>query len=283
MAALALSSLETMLNSLMGNSGGEDNNKLVVNDDDALDSPPPPPLPARPTPRCRRHPSRLHNIVTIRDSTHKEEEEDEGKKVDDVLVEELEKKAAMAEARLRQKEEENSVLRRKIESYHVRWLQYEIELSSLKETIDEQMASLQMAQESSAENRPRKMLPSSHDDRRREYSESHMKMSDESRSRKTLPSYDDRRDEEFAESHMKMSEEMSARLRRHGGGRGVDAVVVRRNPAPWQPRAPGGNSIDDLKKLKSEFRSWKKDYKARLRKAAAVEIDCERRGRNNCW
>ncbi|KAF0936016.1 hypothetical protein E2562_038206 [Oryza meyeriana var. granulata] len=177
----------------------------------------------------------------------------------------------MAEARLRQKKGENASLHRKIESYHVRWLQYEIRLTSLKETIDEQMASLQMALESTKRSHEMKMT-----------------------------SYDCHR-HESSESHMKMCEDTSARLR-HGCGSHV-GVIVRRSSAvnrvgvefrqqsqapesgaaPWQPAAPGGNSIDDLNNLKSQFRIWKKDYKARLRKAAMAELDSERKHRSSCW
>ncbi|PWZ22684.1 hypothetical protein Zm00014a_017649 [Zea mays] len=45
------------------------------------------------------------------------------------VVEELERKAAEAEARLR--EEENVALKRQIESYHVRWLEHEIRAKAL--------------------------------------------------------------------------------------------------------------------------------------------------------
>jgi hypothetical protein len=46
------------------------------------------------------------------------------------MVEELERKAAEAEARLREKEE-NAALKRQIESYHVRWLEHEIRAKAL--------------------------------------------------------------------------------------------------------------------------------------------------------
>ena len=47
------------------------------------------------------------------------------------VVEELGRKAAEAEARLREKEEENAALKRQIESYHVRWLEHEIRAKAL--------------------------------------------------------------------------------------------------------------------------------------------------------
>lgn len=58
------------------------------------------------------------------------------------MVEELERKAAEAEARLR--EEENVALKRQIESYHVRWLEHEIRAKALEEAFHEQVAALQV-------------------------------------------------------------------------------------------------------------------------------------------
>lgn len=60
------------------------------------------------------------------------------------MVEELERKAAEAEARLREKEEENVALKRQIESYHVRWLEHEIRAKALEEAFHEQVAALQV-------------------------------------------------------------------------------------------------------------------------------------------
>jgi hypothetical protein len=61
-----------------------------------------------------------------------------------VVVEELERKAAEVEAQLRRKEEENAALKRRLESYHIRWLEYEIRIKSLEEAFHEQMATLQL-------------------------------------------------------------------------------------------------------------------------------------------
>lgn len=58
------------------------------------------------------------------------------------VVEELERKAAEAEARLR--EEENVALKRQIESYHVRWLEHEIRANALEEAFHEEVAALQV-------------------------------------------------------------------------------------------------------------------------------------------
>uniref|UniRef100_A0A453NED9 Uncharacterized protein n=1 Tax=Aegilops tauschii subsp. strangulata TaxID=200361 RepID=A0A453NED9_AEGTS len=61
---------------------------------------------------------------------------------------------------------------------------------------------------------------------------------------------------------------------------GVAALTVEQRP--WHPGAPSAGSVGDLRKLKAQFRAWKKDYKARLRKAKA-EIDRDRRRQSSCW
>ncbi|GJN19045.1 hypothetical protein PR202_gb06278 [Eleusine coracana subsp. coracana] len=277
MATSALSSLEAMLVSLMGGSGGgggsEENTPV---DDDGLPSPPLPPLPARPTPRGR-HPSRYTTIVraaaagswTTPPSPSKEDASTttDG---DDSLVAELERKAAEVEARLQHKEEENAELKRRLESYHVEWLKCEIKIKSLEEACQEQMAALQAVQDA-----------------------------------KTRADETPRDRGESLESLMKMSEEpASAAARRHrAGGRrssavsrlgsefrrqsqaldhGVTAAALAVMERPWQPAVPSANSVDELKKLKAQFRAWNKDYKARLRRAKA-ELDRDRRNRGGCW
>ena len=62
------------------------------------------------------------------------------------LVEDLERKAVEVEAQLRRNEEENTALKRRMESYHIRWLQYEIGIKSMEEAFHEQMAALQVRQ-----------------------------------------------------------------------------------------------------------------------------------------
>ncbi|CAD6251808.1 unnamed protein product [Miscanthus lutarioriparius] len=166
----ALSSLEAMLHSLMrgsgggGGAGGGDDDDTPI--DDTLASPPP--LPARPTPRGRQ-PLRPRYRVRVQAAepwappplpsspspspsspSPIEDPEDARMATEDVsalVVEELERKAVEVEARLREKEEENAALKRRIESYHIRWLDYEIRTKSLEEAFHEQMAALQMAQD----------------------------------------------------------------------------------------------------------------------------------------
>ncbi|CAD6248006.1 unnamed protein product [Miscanthus lutarioriparius] len=296
MAISALSSLEAMLHSLMrgsgggggGGAGGGDDDDAPI-DDTLASPPPPPPLPARPTPRGR-HPSRPRRRVRVQvagpseppplpsspSPSPIEEPEDARTATEDVstlVVEELERKAVEVEARLREVEEENAALRRRIESYHIRWLEYEIRTKSLEEAFHEQMAALQMAQDAA------RMAEETAYDRRgssEPYTETTVAEAEPVvrlwHGRDRLSSVGARRS---------AVGRLGAEFRRQS--RTLDRAVEPPPPGPWQPAAsPAATSADDLKKLKAQFRAWAKDYKARLRRAQA-EIDRDRRRRGSCW
>ncbi|KAK3156057.1 hypothetical protein QOZ80_2AG0102230 [Eleusine coracana subsp. coracana] len=261
MATSALSSLEAMLVSLMGGSGGgggsEENTPV---DDDGLPSPPLPPLPARPTPRGR-HPSRYTIVSRAADGSwtlpSPSKEDASTTTDDDSLVAELERKAAEVEARLQHKEEENAELKRRVETYHVEWLKCEIKIKSLEEACQEQMAALQAVQDAKAraDETPRD---------RRESLESLMKMSEE-------PAVAAARRHRAGGRRSSAVSRLGSEFRRQSQAldHGVTAAALAVVEQPWQPAVPSANSVDELKKLKAQFRAWKKDYKARLRRAKA--------------
>ncbi|OQU84417.1 hypothetical protein SORBI_3004G048900 [Sorghum bicolor] len=283
-----------MLHSLMrgsgsggGGAGGGDDDDTPI--DDTLASPPPP-LPARPTP-LGRHPSLPRRRVRVQAAVGPsseppsspspppsspspspiEEPEDARMATEDVsssVVEELERKAAEVEARLREKEEENAALKRRIESYHIRWLEYEIRTKSLEEAFHEQMAALQMAQDAA------RMAEETAYDRRgpsEPYTETTAAEAEPVvrlwHGRDRLSSVGARRS---------AVNRLGSEFRRQS--RTLDRAV---EPMPG-PGQPAAISADDLKKLKAQFRAWAKDYKARLRRAQA-EIDKDRRRRGSCW
>ncbi|XP_066324944.1 myosin-2-like isoform X1 [Miscanthus floridulus] len=294
MAMSALSSLEAMLHSLMrgsgggggGGAGGGDDDDAPI--DDTLASPPPP-LPARPTPRGR-HPSRPRRRVRVQvagpseppplpsspSPSPIEEPEDARTATEDVsalVVEELERKAVEIEARLREKEEENAALRRRIESYHIRWLEYEIRTKSLEEAFHEQMAALQMAQDAA-----RIAEETAYD--RRGSSEPYT-LTTAAEAEPVVRLWHGRDRLSSVGARRSAVGRLGAEFRLQS--RTLDRAVERPPPGPWQPAAsPAATSADDLKKLKAQFRAWAKDYKARLRRAQA-EIDRDRRRRGSCW
>ncbi|XP_051196407.1 myosin-2 [Lolium perenne] len=284
-ATSSLSSLEAMLHSLMGRSEGggdetqidDDDEKEVEKEEDALESPLPPTLPVRPTARGRL-PS-LPRVAGAAAGSWTPPSTPSPRKGDDdvstvevsvaVAVAELERKAAEAEVRLRQKEEENAALRRRMESYHVRWLEYEIRIKSLEEAFHEQLASLQVARDAARI------------------------AQDAARMAQELP-YDedapptrlwqtDRRRSADGSRRTSAVGRLGAEFRRGSQAFEKGAVALVAEPRPqWEPGVPSADSVGDLKKLKAQFRAWKKDYEARLRRAKA-EIDRDRRRQSSCW
>ncbi|CAN6243122.1 unnamed protein product [Urochloa humidicola] len=271
-----LSSLEAMLLSLMRGSGGGGDTPR----DDTLASPSPPPLPARPASRGRppsrpmARPAAVPYTLSLPSpssspSPPKQEQEDttSSSATEDVslLVEELERKAVEVEARLRDKEEENAALKRRMESYHIRWLEYEIRIKSLEEAFHEQMAALQLAQDAAA----RRAEETACD--RREHSE-YVSMSDEPPPVRLWHGRD-----RLSVGRRSAVSRLGSEFRRqsHTLERGAAALVADEAPA-------AADSVGDLKKLKAQFRAWTKDYKARLRKAKA-ELGRDRRRQDSCW
>ncbi|KAL0406847.1 UNVERIFIED_CONTAM: Myosin-2 [Sesamum latifolium] len=61
------------------------------------------------------------------------------------VVDELQKRVLMAEATLEQKEKENAALREQVQQFEARWPEYEAKMKSMEEMWQKQMASLQMS------------------------------------------------------------------------------------------------------------------------------------------
>jgi myosin-5 len=58
---------------------------------------------------------------------------------------ELQRRAVMAEKALREKEEDNALLRQRLQHYEARWMEYEAKMSSMEEVWQKQMSSLQLS------------------------------------------------------------------------------------------------------------------------------------------
>ncbi|KAF8776365.1 hypothetical protein HU200_003597 [Digitaria exilis] len=309
----ALSSLEAMLHALMRGSSGEGEFDGDTPLDDTLASPPPPPLPARPTARGRRpsarrvppaavpptsppspspspSPSKVPSLNPLPPPFHQHRSalstdfsrSEDAKTEEDVsvLVEELERKAMEVEARLRHKEEENAALKRRMESYHIRWLEYEIRIKSLEEAFHEQMAALKLAQDAA-----RRAEDETTYGRRRGSSELDGSMEEEEEAAAAPVRLCHGRDRMVVVGSRRSSvmSRLGSGFRRqsHTLERGAAAIVVADAP----PASGGGGSVDELKKLKAQFRSWTKDYRARLCRAKA-ELRRDRQQRHHqasCW
>lgn len=60
-------------------------------------------------------------------------------------MEELQRRALMAEANLSKKEKENAALREQVQQFEIRWLEYDAKMKSMEETWEKQMLSLQVS------------------------------------------------------------------------------------------------------------------------------------------
>lgn len=61
------------------------------------------------------------------------------------VVEELQRRALMAEATLELKEKENASLKDQVHQFEVRWSEYEDKMKSMEDVWQRQMASLQVS------------------------------------------------------------------------------------------------------------------------------------------
>ncbi|KAJ1256592.1 hypothetical protein BS78_K344100 [Paspalum vaginatum] len=257
----ALSSMEVMLDALMQRGIGKPEEQKPKEED-------PPVLPTRPTGRGRL-PS-LHRPGAAAPWIHQTpvaspfplpKEEDEGKCLVNL---ELERRAVKAEMEVKQKEEEMrqqenliATLRQQVEHYESRLSECEVRMKCVEEELQKQVTSLQMAQ--AAGRRIGSTTTSLH---RQEPSRGNLPPSQSSARRKqhgcepAVIAVDERTSEvnQLVREFMRESEAFDHNAR----------VVVEARPPPSSAK-----SVDELKTLKRQFTSWKKEYEARLKKTKA--------------
>ncbi|KAJ6853375.1 putative myosin-1 isoform X2 [Iris pallida] len=188
---------------------------------------------------------------------------------------EVEMQMSKVEATLRQKEEENNKLKEKLQEYEKRCSESEAKLKSMEEEWKTQMASLQSNLGAANKSQQSAMLNASHD----------VHYNDDSDVSST--------DSYSPESTPTRSSYMSNSPPAKGSDNPQDAVGYLVNEYEQQKQAfenhvrflvemkqgqASMNSDEELRKLKAEFASWKKDYKVRLREAKA---DLKRLGVSN--
>ncbi|KAL0311086.1 UNVERIFIED_CONTAM: Myosin-2 [Sesamum angustifolium] len=195
------------------------------------------------------------------------------------VVDELQKRVLMAEATLEQKEKENAALREQVQQFEARWPEYETKMKSMEETWQKQMASLQMSLASA-----QKSLGT------------HNTIGQPGR-------LDGAQSPQFYDSE-DMSMSLSMGTQTPGGStpmrfvnNGIEELPCRDTNGGLNPvgplmkeferrrqnfdeeaqaivevksgHSPPVNPVEDLRRLKHRFESWKKDYKVRLKEAKA--------------
>lgn len=179
-------------------------------------------------------------------------------------MEELLRRALMAEANLSKKEKENAALREQVQQFETRWLEYEAKMKSVEETWEKQMVSLQSslaAAKKSLGGKPEGC---------------------------TSPHHNESEDAVYVGAQTPVAntqtkptsnglDVMSGR-EANGGLNSIGPLVKEfeqrkqnfENEAKTIVEVKAGQHPDlDLRKLKQRFQEWKKDYKSRLREAKA--------------
>ncbi|KAL5983013.1 hypothetical protein ACLOJK_017093 [Asimina triloba] len=206
-------------------------------------------------------------------------QEGKGSESDHVLVKptvlpELQRRILKAEAALRAKEEENTMLHQRVHQYETRWSEYEQKMKSMEEVWQKQMKSLQsslaIAKKSISVDEPdRKSIALVHAGHSRhvswDVSNKYIRINDEQDRRMRSRSRD-------------IDREMSAGL---GAISHLTDVFEQRtqdleDDAKLVGEVNSGqaevsiNPERELRRLKQTFESWKKDYNLRLRETKVI-------------
>jgi myosin-5 len=211
---------------------------------------------------------------------------------------ELQQRAVMAEKALREKEEDNILLRQKLQHYDQQWVEYKAKMSSMEEMWQKQMSSLQLSLEvakksMASEESTLQTSPKESSVDPRAISAKHSRGA-----RPLLPTdeeefeWDDEAASASAKSPLqnssKFSQAGSEYASSHGevaAGRSYVTQMVREydhrrqvftDDVEFLVEVKSGqaqahlNPEEELRKLKARFDGWKKDFKVRLRETKVV-------------
>ncbi|XP_042409656.1 myosin-1-like [Zingiber officinale] len=186
---------------------------------------------------------------------------------------ELRSQLLKTEAALQEKEEENAMLKQRLQEYDIRWSNYESKMKSMEATWQGQLNSLQMNFAAARKSHALEEIPKQN--RRQEtpkpnhYCNFETSSSSEvqplkdmlSKLQKNSNSVPMRNRDAAPSSVVQLTEEFDRQQRIFDN----DAVLV--NGAKSEQCAANINHLQELRELKARFASWKKDYKVRLREA----------------
>ncbi|KAF3787718.1 Myosin-1 [Nymphaea thermarum] len=182
---------------------------------------------------------------------------------------ELQQRVLKAEAALREKEEENDVLAQKLHQYETRWYGYELKMKSMEETWQKQMTSLK-----SSLTHAKKSLAGDEIGRKSDVSvhggeddEDHSWSNSSSAERKGQGNHCT-----FLEKEMNTSLSVISRLAKEFEQRTqVFDDDVRFLEEVKSGKAEADLDVDDeLKKLRNDFKVWKRQFNTSLRKSKAI-------------
>lgn len=226
---------------------------------------------------------------------------------------ELQSRVLVAEAALREKEEDNAILRQRLNHYEARWSEYESKMSSMEEMWQKQMSSLQLSLAAAKKSLASDDLAS----QGLKYDEAFPfknSVTKQRAARHILPQEDD--DFEWDDTtsvgtktpdHLSTPRKPFLDLSMGRGdldaGRSVVSHLVKEfehrrqvfnDDSSFLVEVKSGqteaslNPEEELRKLKQRFDTWKKDFKSRLRETKLIlqklgNSDSAQRLRKNWW
>ncbi|KAF3781497.1 Myosin-1, partial [Nymphaea thermarum] len=187
--------------------------------------------------------------------------------LDQSVLAELQRRVLKAEAALREKEEENDILRQKVQQYETRWSGYEVKMKSMEETWQKQMTSLKVSLASA-----KKSLAI--DDIDRQSDASIHGREDEEYNSWNNSSFSQKRGQGNNHLEREMSTGLSviSRLAKEFEQRTQtfdDDVRFLEEVKSGKTEADL-NVDDELKKLRNDFKAWKRQFGTSLKKTKAI-------------
>ncbi|CAK9869416.1 unnamed protein product [Sphagnum jensenii] len=228
---------------------------------------------------------------------------------------ELQGRAVMAEKAVREKEDENVMLRQKLQHYEARWLEYEAKTSSMEELWQKQMTSLQLslaaAKRSLAAVEPVPHMPKNKDEtvnvcisagRHQNHATRHMLAHDEddfdwdddttvgNKSPDLVSKCHQQKPEYMYGAEVEAGRSVVGHLVREFDHRtevfndDVDFLVEVKSGVTEASLSPE----EELRKLKARFDTWKKDFKGRMRDTRLVlqrlsNVESNERAKKKWW
>ncbi|CAM6018760.1 unnamed protein product [Sphagnum balticum] len=228
---------------------------------------------------------------------------------------ELQGRAVMAEKAVREKEDENVMLRQKLQHYEARWLEYEAKTSSMEELWQKQMTSLQLslaaAKRSLAAVEPVPHTPKNKDEtvnvcisagRHQNHATRHMLAHDEddfdwdddttvgNKSPDLVSKCHHQKPEYMYGAEVEAGRSVVGHLVREFDHRtevfndDVDFLVEVKSGVTEASLSPE----EELRKLKARFDTWKKDFKGRMRDTRLVlqrlsNVESNERAKKKWW
>ncbi|KAH7404329.1 hypothetical protein KP509_15G021000 [Ceratopteris richardii] len=237
----------------------------------------------------------------------------EAVKVSPSYLAELQSRVLVAEAALREKEEDNSVLRQRLNHYELKWSEYESKMSSMEEMWQKQMSSLQISLASAKKT----LAPDDFANQGFKYDESFPYKSIVTKqrgSRHMLPQEEEEFDWDDTTSvgtktpdHLSTPRkpflDLSSGRGELDAGRSVVSHLFKEfehrkqvfdDDASFLVEVKTGqteaslNPDEELRKLKQRFDTWKKDFRGRLRETKSIlqklgNPDSAQRLKKNWW